>query len=91
LRLNGGRAGQLSKGGGAVSQWERRLGQNWFRGEEWVPCCCCWLLGVEGRSVFLCGTPGTLSLARVVGVIELLQKAVTVEEIDPLRMCVFLY
>ena len=92
LRLNGGRAGQVSKGGGAVSPWERRLGRNRFEAEEWVPCCCLWLLGVEGRSVFLCGTPGTSSLARFVGVIELLQKAVTVEEIDPLQVLwVFLY
>ena len=33
---------------------------------------------MEGHSVFLCGTPGTSLLACVVGVIELLQKAVTI-------------
>ena len=44
---------------------------------------------MAGLGLFLCGTPGTLSLACFVGVIELLQKAVKVEEIDPLRMCVF--
>ena len=68
LRLNGGQAGQLSKGGGAVSRSERGLGQNCFWAEEWVPCCCRLLLGVEGRSVFLCGTPGTSSLACFVDV-----------------------
>ena len=68
LRLNGGQAGQVAKGGGAVSPWERRLGPNCLGAEEWVPCCCCWLLGVEGCAVFLCGTPGTSSLACFVDV-----------------------